>query len=121
MGSGSGGSSWKDGGRRMFWVKKSKSATVSTVTGVGEDAAERVSVGGGWKKLSSSREEMLERGSPSSCMGSAMELPGSSEEPTLQPVVLKSKDWADRPLLPGVNTWSGLDRVSGDCRLRPSG
>lgn len=28
----------------MFWVKKSKSATVSTVTGVGEEAAEGVSV-----------------------------------------------------------------------------
>lgn len=63
---------------------------------------------------------MLERGSPSSCMASAAELPGSSEEPTLQPAVLKSKDWPDRPLLPGVNTWSGLDRVSGDWRLRLS-
>lgn len=104
----------------MFWVKKSKSATVSTVTGVGEEATEGLSVGCCWKKLSSSREEMLERGSPSSCMASAAELPGSSEEPTLQPAVLKSKDWAERPLLPGVKTWSGLERVSGDWRLRPS-
>lgn len=29
----------------MFWVKKSKSATVSTVTGVGEEAAEDLSAG----------------------------------------------------------------------------
>lgn len=42
---GSGGSSWNEGGRRMFWVKKSKSATVSTVTGVGEEAAEGLSLG----------------------------------------------------------------------------
>lgn len=63
---------------------------------------------------------MLERGSPSTCMASVAELPRSSEELMLQPAVLKSKDWADKPLLPGVNTWSGLDRVSGDCRLRPS-
>ena len=110
----------------MFWVRKSKSATVATVTGVGDEATEGLSAGSElfccccWKKVSSSREEMLERGSRSSCMGSTLVPPGSSDEPTLQPAVLKSKDWADRPLLLGVNTWSGLERVSGDCRPRLS-
>lgn len=91
---GSGGSSWNEGGRRMFWVRKSKSATVATVTGVGEAAAEGLWAGPEdcccWKKLSSSIEEILERGSPSSCMGSEVAPPGSSEE--LHTAVLKSKD-----------------------------
>lgn len=104
---GNGGSRGKDGGRNIFWVRKSKSDTVATVTGVGEDAEvglEAGPAGGCWKKLSSSREEMLERGPASSCMGSAAPPARSSEECAAQTAMLKSKDWADRPLLPGVKT-----------------
>lgn len=78
----------------MFCVRKSKSDTVATVTG--DEAADGLStdsLGGCWKKVSSSREERLERGPLSNGITSIEELaPCSSVEPALHTVVLKSND-----------------------------
>lgn len=105
-------------------MRKSKSDTVATVTGMGDDAEDGLatgSLGSCWKKLSSSIEERLERGPLSCCTGSIEELPPcSSVDPALHAAVLKSNDCPERPLLPGVNTWSGLESVSGLCKLRLS-
>lgn len=77
-------------------MRKSKSDTVATVTGMGDDAEAGLatgSLGSCWKKLSSSKEDRLERGPLSSCAGSIEELPPcSSVDPALHAAVLKSND-----------------------------
>lgn len=75
-------------------MRKSKSDTVATVSG--DEAAEGLSIdslGGCWNKVSSSREDRLERGPLSSGIGSIEELaPCSSVEPVLHTAMLKSND-----------------------------
>lgn len=75
-------------------MRKSKSDTVATVSG--DEAAEGLSIdslGCCWNKVSSSREERLERGPLSSGIASIEELvPCSSVEPVLHTAMLKSND-----------------------------
>lgn len=118
-------------GGRGFWVA-GHALLVMTVWvewGVGDGLVENFVLSGKpmwwlsccWEKSLSSRGKSEQGPEPSDMPEWRVEVPGSSSE-ELRPetLKLKSNDWADKPLLLGVKTCSGLDMGWENCWAKPS-